>query len=150
MPDVLFLGSDFWKVNPPVKLTDEGIPWKIKEEIAQAYLLIKRSTEELLLLEADMKATLHYWLNRSITISKRLDELTSISEDPCVRGGRSLLERLKLEAEFQQQRGITMFSPFLQVPTSMFSTSQILEENFDSDDSESEPESESEFSELEF
>ena len=154
--EILFLGSDFWKVNPSIKLTDSSIPWQVKEELSQAFLVMQRSDEEVLMLEADMTTMMHYLFNRLMVISKRLDDMTS-DEDSYSRGARSLLEHLKLETELQHQRALTAFSQFIHVPnTAVLTTSKTSEEfessddDDDDDDYDSASEGETYFSEPEF
>ena len=153
LSEVLFLGSDFWKVNSLAEQTDATIPWKIKEEIAQAFLVTKRSNEELRMLEVEMTAVIQYWFNRVMVIVGRLNELTFDCEDLYIRGARSLLERLKLEAELHHQKAFTMFSKFIDVRSFIqLTTTKTYEELETAEESESDTESDvdSDSSETEF
>ena len=153
LSEVLFLGSDFWKVNSLAEQTDATIPWKIKEEIAQAFLITKRSNEELRMLEVEMTAVIQYWFNRVMLIVGRLNELTLDCEDLYISGARSLLGRLKLEAELHHQKAFTMFSKFIDVRSFIqLTTTKTYEEPETAEESESDSESDvdSDSSETEF
>ena len=92
LADVLSLSSDFWMHNSHSNCTaDPGIPWKVKEEISQAFLMIQRSNEELVMLKADMLSTIAYWFERGTSIVSILDELKCLREDPSLPEGSKML-----------------------------------------------------------
>ena len=79
LADVLSLYSDFWTHDSHSNCTSaEDIPWKVKEEICQVFLMIQRSNEELVMLKADMLSTIAYWFKRRTSIASKLDELNCL------------------------------------------------------------------------
>ena len=154
LSDVLFLGSDFWKCGS-LHSSSENVPWKTKGEIIQAFLLMKRCREEIHMLEVDMTAVIQYWFDRIITIEKRLDELSSSSEDMYTCGQKFLLNRLKVEAVHDHQKAYLSFSRVIQVPSNIQLTSAAMDNEDlviaeEETDSETEAGFDSDASETEF
>ena len=119
---------------------DQG---NVKEEIAQAYLVTKRSNEELRILEVEMTAVIQYWFNQVMVIVGRLNELIFDCEDSYTRGAISLFKRLKLEAELHHQKAVTMFSKVINVSSNIQLTSTKTYEPLEtSEESESDGEGE--------
>ena len=113
------------------------------EEIAQAYLVTKRSNEELRILEVEMTAVIQYLFNRVMVIVGRLNELIFDCEDSYTRGAISLFKHLKLEAELHHQKAVTMFSKVINVSSNIQLTSTKTYEPLEtSEESESDGEGE--------
>ena len=73
LADVLSLGFDFWTHASHSNCSSgEDIPWKVKEEICQVFLMIQRSDKELVMLKADMLSTVAYWFKRRTSIARNL------------------------------------------------------------------------------
>ena len=76
LQEVLCPDSEFWNVqHPPTvappTLNDPNTPWDAKD-IIQAYLLVKRSQEELSLLAEEKHNTLAYWTQRKVNINQHI------------------------------------------------------------------------------
>ena len=96
LSDVLSLTSKFWN-KPSSRIGSQQVPWKAKEEVIQAFLMCRRSGEELGLLKEDMMCTLSYWYQRLNWITDELGELHSMEEDLYLRGVKCMLEQLRWE-----------------------------------------------------
>ncbi len=115
LQDVLSLKSDFWvQVYPSV--SNPSVPWKTREEIIPAFLTMKRSQEELALLQSDMICTVKYWHPRIQNLVEQL-KAQEHSEDQYMRGTNSMLRKMKRGAELQCQKAISMFSAFVMIPS---------------------------------
>ena len=128
---------------------DPGIPWKVKEEISQAFIMIQQSNEELVMLKADMLSTIAYWFERRTSIASKLDELKCLRENPYLRGAKCLLNRMVLEAELHYRKAAAMFSQFIELPEAARLNTGMIAEVVPSDYSDSESEEESEQTEEE-
>lgn len=115
LSDVLSLTSKFWN-QPSSRISAHKVPWKAKEEVIQAFLLFKRSGEELGLLKEDMMCTLRYWCQRLNIITEKLTELDCMEEDLYLRGAKCMLEQLRWEAEFSHGKAAVMFSQCIKLP----------------------------------
>lgn len=67
--EVLSLSSVFWSNHRSHKSDSKQIPQKVKDEMMQALLMVRRSEEELLLLRDDMLATIKYWFDHVTSIT---------------------------------------------------------------------------------
>lgn len=121
LSEVLSLNSEFWVKQASSRVGSEQIPWKVKQEVVQAYLMMKRSGEEMQLLKADMTSTLQYWLLRRLIITSKLNELDSVQEDLYLRGVKCLLEQLRWEAELHHHRATVLFSECIELPPDILS-----------------------------
>ena len=105
LSDILVPNSDFWNSHAFIKTESSNqISWKEKEEIIQAFLIIQRSEEELLLLKEDMHATVRYWFTRIKHIEEKLSELSPTTGELYIKGARCLLQHLLWEATLQYSR----------------------------------------------
>ena len=64
LAEVLSPDSEFWQNDLPSKEISCDISWSVKKDTIQAYLLIKRSEEELLLLLEEKQNSLAYWSDK--------------------------------------------------------------------------------------
>lgn len=116
LSDVLLPSSDFWTSTT---IFDHGessqVPFKVRREIVQHFLLLKRSEEEKQLLSADMYATMTYWLRRIECISKQMSNISS-AVDQFSRGATCLLQQLKWSAELQLRSAVEAFNGLIELP----------------------------------
>ena len=81
---VLCPDSEFWEPS------DLAVTWSKKKELIQAYLLLKRSKEELALFEKEGLNTVHYWFKLKSAINKHL-----LSLKPCDKYSVGVIALLK-------------------------------------------------------
>lgn len=133
--DVLSPASTFWENSIPTKMGSLNIPYKVKKEIIQSFLLTRRSAEELELLKADMHAILTYWLKQISCISTAVAEL--VHDDQYSRGAICLLLKLKEESNFMLSKAVEHFKDLIEIPTSVMmnvtETDKSIYESSDSD-----------------
>lgn len=133
--DVLSPTSYFWGGTASNKTDSSSVPYKMKKDIIQAFMLMKRSKEELELLKDDMCASVSYWFSRTECIANRMAELDQ--DDNFSRGARCLLTKLKWEADSILLNNILSFRTLIElpntVPTGPISHSYV--QNSDSDTS---------------
>ena len=76
LQEILPINSEFWQTFPLAEYTtSRGVPWNTKRDVIQAFLLKKRSEEELQLLEDAMQNVLEYWSNRIAAITGEIEQL---------------------------------------------------------------------------
>ena len=135
LSEVLSLSSVFWGNHRSCKGDSQQIPQKVKDEMMQALLMVRRSEEELLLLRDDMLATIKYWFDQVTSITNMLGQL--YHEDLYTRGAKCLLEHLKWEAELHYHRTTVAFSPLTNLSTGprlkSTTTSEVSSDESDSD-----------------
>ena len=89
MSDAMALDSAFY-----CPFTDTSkLPWNKQKDIISAYLLVKRSEEELVLLQTEMQNVLAYCTQCKEKISQQINN-TRAKEDQYSRGMTALLSRL--------------------------------------------------------
>ena len=111
----------------------------------QAFLLVQRCEEEMIMLKSDMFETITYWSNRIKIIAI---ELTALEPQSGIyqRGMTSVLHCVKRNAECQHQRAVDVFSKLIDIPSivacspspSSFITDSDSDTDPDSDSSDSE------------
>ena len=115
LADLLQTDSTFWK---SVCNSEDEVPWDTKQSIIQAYLLMKRSKEELKLLRGDMQNIIAYWSNRIVSISVTIEQLHKLSDKFSI-GAISSLKQLLWEATLQHSRAADTFG-YMKEGTSSF------------------------------
>ena len=141
LSDVLMLSSNFWNKSQRPSSRIEQVPWKIKEEAVQAFLIFHRSKEDLELLEKEMICTVSYLLQRKKYITNKLCELDTMKEDLYLKGAKCLLEHLKWDAEFNFGKAFVVFSRCIDLPAHLVDEKSCVITVEESDD-ESEVDSE--------
>lgn len=116
LEDVLKPQSNFWSEDQSGTSTTSCIPWKSKEELINAYILVKRCEEELKMLKSDMQETVQYWFQVVANITEKLQELTSPA-DSFTHGLKCKLLCLKEHAELQYHRTRSTFSKYVPLPS---------------------------------
>ncbi len=142
--DILKPSSEFWSREQSEPCTLSNIPWKVKVEIINAFLLTKRCEEEIQMLKSDMQETVLYWFQVVSNVSVKLEELHSLN-DPFTRGTKCKLLQLKEHASLQYHQATRIFSahiPLLVSPSIPSSISELCEDDSDT-------ESESDISDIE-
>ena len=86
------------------------IPFSIKQDIIEAYLLNKRSDEELLLLRTEMCNVIEFWQQREECIKNLLLQFSESASTQFNRGCVCLLKRLQWETELYHSQATTHFS----------------------------------------
>ena len=118
LSEVLSVGADFWAPSSS-SMSDSTIPWRIKKDIMQAYLLMHRSNEEMKLLQADMHATVYYWHDKFQCISRKIRDMNSESEEMYERGSICYLRQLCQNSELQWGKAILAFGSIIEVPSEL-------------------------------
>ena len=106
--DILSPESNFWQrltFNPHCK----EIPWNVQKDIMSAYVLIKRTEEELSLLSEEMENVLLYCIQRKECILHQLDSIKN-NESQYTKGITSLLHKLLWEVELYHSRAVATFA----------------------------------------
>ena len=78
LKEILCPDSQFWNTQrlPAVSTSSKhDLPWDVKKDIIQAYLLVKRSQEELSLLAEEKLNILPYWMEQKVFINQQIDTL---------------------------------------------------------------------------
>lgn len=108
LEDVLSPESSIW-LSPSNHRTRE-IPSNIQRDIIEAYLIKKRSNEELVLLKTEMSNVITYWNQRRGCIDSTLQQLLLSPANQFNRGCVSLLKQLLWEAELHHSQAKSDFS----------------------------------------
>ena len=102
LQEILPINSEFWQTFPLAEhTTSSGVPWNTKRDVIQAFLLKKRSEEELQLLEDAMQNMLEYWSNRIAAITGEIERLQENDNSQFNVGAINSLRHLLWEAELQ-------------------------------------------------
>jgi len=136
--DILSPDSNFWQ-SLTVRNHCKEVPWNTQKDIMNAYILIKRTEEELRLLDEEMKSVLLYCMQRKECIVCQLDSIKN-DESQYSKGIKALLHKLLWEVELYHSRAMTAFAK-LDLPNT--SSSPIILSSSDSG-SDSNEESDSE------
>ena len=139
--EVLQLDSNFW--TPSINVSSHpSIPWNVKKDIIQAFLMLQRSKEEMVLLQADMIATVSYWHKRRNLITKTIEELelSGSSEDSYIRGAKCILQQCRWEAELLQCKSVIAFGNCISLPSELVQVQHSESESDLSDDDSSDSE----------
>ena len=101
--------AEFWK-SPlqPASLVHE-LSWNTKNDIIQAYLLLKRCEEELIVLSEEKQNALSYWLHQMEVIKQQLTKITDSGSLYNI-GARALLHKYLHEIEIMYSTTLEIFS----------------------------------------
>ncbi len=133
------------EVLDPAKLlqclpsSSKPLPSQSKREVIDAYLMLKRSTEEILLLHAEMKNITQYYSNLKATIEECV-ELFSQRDDDFGRGAVSLLQSMKVAVEGALNECTRSFSIVSPVNASMDSDTDSASDTDSNTDSDTDAE----------
>ena len=115
---VLDLSSSFWVSSDNDESSEPSI--HVKQAVVQNYLLIQRSSEELMLLDQEMHNTLQYFEKRMVCIKAKIEDLNQAEEQTCYsRGAVCLLSKLLTKVMYQLIIAIGQFSEFIQVSSAL-------------------------------
>lgn len=131
LSSILSPDSEFWQ---SLSTNPTQVPWNTKREVISAFLLIKRSEEELNLLNAEMERVLQYYVQRKECIVHQLDIMKDEPQSLYTSGVMALLHKLLWEVELHHSKAVTVFT---QINSSVHTAST----SSDSDTSESESDS---------
>ena len=81
-----------------------------KREVINAFLLIKRSEEDLNLLNAEMERVLQYYVQRKECIVHELDTMKDEPQSLYTSGVMALLHKLLWEVELHHSKAVTVFT----------------------------------------
>ena len=109
VPELLSPDADFWQSN---RATTISIPWSMQRKISQAYLLMKRTKEELCLLREEMQQVIAYW---ELYIDKLAGALLNYAgdESQAGQGAKALLHKLVWKAEFNLTKAKSLLLPII-------------------------------------
>ena len=93
-----------------------GQPFTDRHDVIDAYIMMKRSSEEISLLDNEMKNTISHYSERERTILSHI-ELLHHSTDAYSRGAKALLYNLLLQVRKHLEECNTMFSVIDQLPS---------------------------------
>ena len=128
LSEVLSPDSDFWSVST-TKAVQGIVPWSMQRNICQAFLTVKRTEEEVCLLQEEMKQVIKYWKAHQEKLRCLIEKYEC--EDDFNRGAKALLHKLLWEADMNLSKATAAFSPIL---LSELSTIPISESEEESDD----------------
>ena len=111
--DILAVDSSFWQSPLEEGKSSYGIPFSLKRDIVQSYLLSKRSTEELALLKSSLKNMLKYLelkIHRIEMYVKKLDNALATSDyTQYEMGAKCSLKQYLSSLEDQQAKASRVF-----------------------------------------
>ena len=113
MDDVLSPESEFWQCP---QATASEIPVNIKRDIIEAYLLLKRCDEELVLLRNEMHNVIDYYDVKEKKIISVLQKFTSNELTQFQRGCISLLKKLQGEVNHFRSIAVSAYASVITVP----------------------------------
>ena len=119
LAEVLSPDADFWQNRVPHALStslSHDMSWNIKKDIAQAYLLIQRCEEELVLLAEEKQNVLTYWSYQKESIQKQLATLSNPSTLHAM-GSRALLQKYLCKVDLMYSTALASFSAVDDVAT---------------------------------
>ena len=136
LQEILPINSEFWQTFPLAKYTtSRGVPWNTKRDVIQAFLLKKRSEEELQLLEDAMQNVLEYWSNRIAAITGEIERLQENDNSQFNVGAINSLRHLLWEAELQLSKAVASFRNIVDHPVSIDVADACSQSDSDSDNS---------------
>ena len=111
LEEVLSPDSGFWnnQQSPAISSVLDTLSWDGKKDIIQAYLLVKRSEEELSLLAEEKCNTLAYWGQQRDLINKHITSTTEDSSTQYSAGSIALLKKLLREVETHYSTIVALF-----------------------------------------
>ena len=108
LEEILSPTCSIWQ-SPAYKQSSQ-VSFNAKRDIIEAYLLNKRSDEELLLLRAEMYNVVDYWNRREEHIKSLILQLSEYASNRFNRGCVCLLKRLLWETELYRSQANIAFS----------------------------------------
>ena len=111
LEEVVSPDAVFWQNSMLATPISSTPSWNVKKDIIQAYLLIKRCEEELLLLSEEKKNVLAYWAYQKEAVQQQL--ATMYVTDPCTlytSGARALLLKYQWEVDLMHSNTLALFS----------------------------------------
>ncbi len=118
LQEVLSPDSEFWSSQTLLLPVSESmsshssISWEKKKEMTQAYLLIKRSNEELCLLSEEKQNTIDYWTEMKDSIEHCLVACAKQPQTLYSEGSIALLKKLLFEVEYSRSNALSLISTF--------------------------------------
>ena len=104
--EILCLDSDFWQ---PTVSSSSKLPWSTQKEITSAYLLMKRTGEELSLLSEEAERVLMYCRQQKELLARQIHHTRS-SKDQYSKGLISLLLRKLADVESYHSKAVATFA----------------------------------------
>ena len=108
LSDILSPESNFWQ-GLTFSTHCKDIPWNVQKDIMSAYVLIKRTEEELSLLNEEMENVLSYCIQHKECILHQLDGIKN-NESQYTNGIISLLHKLLWEVELYHSKAMATFA----------------------------------------
>ena len=142
LSEVFSTTSDFWQSLAPNAHRSSSVPWNTQRDIVQASLIIRRSNEELKLLEQEMGNVISYWKRQRECITTQLQHMENADADVQFnKGARCLLTKQLLKAELFYKRAVSSFSKVIVIPDPMSSDNNpmdVFDDDNDVDDKDDE------------
>lgn len=116
--EILAPTSDFWQFPCPKQVPGQ-VAFSAQRDIIEAYLLVKRCDEELVLLKHEMHNVIDYWNRKEECIKNLLQQLEKNMPNQFNRGCACLLRKLQLEVDLYSSRALLAFSnviPLSEIP----------------------------------
>lgn len=149
--EVASMSSEFWVSLAPNAQKSSAVPWHTQRDIIQASLLMKRSKEEITLLEQDMQNVISYWEKRKQCINSQIQsiEVTGLGVSELFnRGAMCLLRKRLWEAELFYNDALSSFSSVINVTSHSNTGSNDVSQSFSDDDSGSDDEYDTDMSDF--
>lgn len=136
--DVLSLSSKFWQDGDVLQKGHEEVPFSIQKDIIDAYLRIKRTSEEIKLVEQEMQNVLEYLRRKKESINNQITIYEECNEGAFNRGAVSLLRTFLWKVELSEAKAVACFSSVIHVPITSTATSIEIDDwtPYDSEDSD--------------
>jgi len=103
LSSILSPDPEFWQ---SLSTNPTQVPWNTKREVISAFLLIKRSEEELNLLDAEMEHVLQYYIQCKECIIHQLDTMKDEPQSLYTSGVMALLHKLLWEVELHYSKAV--------------------------------------------
>ena len=104
--EIFSLDSDFWQ---PTVNSSSRLPWSTQKEITSAYLLMKRTGEELTLLREEVERVLMYCRQQKELLARKIHHTRS-SKEQYSRGLISLLVQKLADVELYHSKAVATFA----------------------------------------
>ena len=110
-------------------------PSKCRQELIDAYIMVKRTTEEIEMLESEMRNTKQYYVDRKSTVQTTIESFSQ-KGDAFSRGAVAFLRNLETEANIRIRECTELFVPSDQGHANDESDSDSMSDYSDDDDSD--------------
>ena len=110
-------------------------PSKCRQELIDAYIMVKRTTEEIEMLESEMRNTKQYYVDRKSTLQTIIESFSQ-KGDAFSRGAVAFLRNLETEANIRIRECTELFVPSDQGHANDESDSDSTSDYNDDDDSD--------------